>query len=80
MAEKQKEAGGPPAEPPDAEQLALDLEDARLRLREVRNAISNRESMAETVAKLKRELAQAKRRLKEAEWKVATVIARTARE
>lgn len=60
--------------PLDAEQLALDLEDAYERLGTLRRAIQARDDARETVQRLSSQLRQAKRRAKETDWDLACLI------
>lgn len=64
---------------PDAEQLALDLADANLRLDNLRKAMQHKTDCEAEVQRLSRELAQAKRRLKEAGWNLGVLLNREKR-
>jgi hypothetical protein len=63
----------------DPEQLALDYEDVCERLERLRCAILRRDELAAEVARLKRELTNARRKHRESEWDVSTLIARERR-
>ena len=64
----------------DPEQLKLDLEDARKRLDGIQRAILEEDEARDEVGRLTRELAQARRRLKEAGYKRALLCAPERRE
>jgi hypothetical protein len=58
----------------DAEQLRLDLEDANKRLDLMRQAIAERDEAELAVKAVQRQLVQAKRRAKEAGWKLSVLM------
>lgn len=60
----------------DAEQLKLDLEDANARLDRLHKAMAKKDNAEAEVKRLTTELAQAKRRLKEAGWEVTLLLAK----
>ena len=65
----------PPGQGGDnADQLALDLEDAQLRLDRLRSAVLERDRLRDEVARLGRELKQAQRKLKEQGWTVEGLL------
>jgi hypothetical protein len=59
----------------DADQLAYDLADANLRVERMQAAILAKDNAEAEVARLARELKQARRRLKEAAWKLTLATA-----
>lgn len=65
--------------PPDAEQLQLDLEDANKRLDQLREAMCRKEEAESLVRDLIRKLAQARRQVREAGWKLSLLLAREKR-
>lgn len=64
----------------DPEQLRYDLDDCRKRLDGIQRAILERDEAAAEEARLKRELADAKRRHKEAGYKLSLLLAPERRE
>lgn len=63
-------------EQPDAEQLRLDLEDARQRIGRLRDAIRKKEEAELEVRRLQAQLKQARRKVKEAGWDVSLLLER----
>jgi hypothetical protein len=56
------------------EQVKMDLEDAILRLAQMKKAIKKRDAAEAEVKELTGKLAQAKRRAREAGWKLSLVL------
>jgi ABC-type enterochelin transport system substrate-binding protein len=61
----------PPDAPRDAAQLQLDLEDAQMRLDKLAKLLAAKDEADRLVSKLTAQLAEAKRRAKEAGWNIA---------
>ena len=77
MAKKIPQESPPPVN--GETQDALDLQDARLRLDRLHNAMQAKQQAQEAVARLQRELSQARRRLQEAEWALVLALQRERR-
>jgi len=63
----------------DPEQLRLDLDDANKRLENLQHAMAEKEDAEERVRELTKALAQAKRRVKESQWKLGLLMGREKR-